>query len=190
MSVHTAIQDLLWSGAVVSSVDRSQRWILSAMHQHGPGLITMLWRMVGNEQDVCDIYQQTFLKLAHFRGGSKPDNISAYLYRTAANEAITLMRKAQVHRRSIEKIAPSLQDGQYIEYGFDLDAKDLQARLRLALSRLPDYLREVVVLRDLAEMSYTQVGHMLGITPATARVYRCKAIGCLSRLMGTGQESE
>jgi DNA-directed RNA polymerase specialized sigma24 family protein len=25
----------------------------------------MLWRILGNEQDVCDAYQDTFLKLAH-----------------------------------------------------------------------------------------------------------------------------
>ncbi|MBN1125523.1 MAG: sigma-70 family RNA polymerase sigma factor [Sedimentisphaerales bacterium] len=190
MAVRTAIQDLLWTGSVISSVDRSQRWILSAMQKQGPGLITMLWRILGNEQDVCDIYQQTFLKLAHFRGDSKPDNISAYLYRTAANEAITLMRRAQVHRRSIEKIAPSSSISERVDYAYDLDAKALQTRLRQAISRLPDYLREVVALRDLAELSYSQVGQILGITPATARVYRCKAIAYLSRLMGAADERE
>jgi DNA-directed RNA polymerase specialized sigma24 family protein len=35
-------------------------------------------------------------------------------------------------------------------------------------------------LHDLAEFSYAQIGGMLGISAATARVYRCKAFKLLS----------
>ena len=46
-------------------------------------------------------------------------------------------------------------------------------------------LRDVVALRDLAELPYRQVGAMLGISPATARVYRCKAVRLLAAWMDT-----
>jgi len=44
-------------------------------------------------------------------------------------------------------------------------------------------LKDVVVLRDLAEMSYGQVGKILGISTSTARVYRHKAFNLLAKWM-------
>ena len=52
--------------------------------------------------------------------------------------------------------------------------------VRLHITRLPEHLRNVLTLRDLAEMSYSRVGKILGISPGTARVYRCKAIQLLA----------
>jgi DNA-directed RNA polymerase specialized sigma24 family protein len=46
------------------------------------------------------------------------------------------------------------------------------------------------MLRDLAELSYAQIGRILGISPATARVYRCKAIQLLAVWMGKREEEK
>ena len=70
-----AVIGLRWDLAAASSVEKSQQWVLSAMQKRGPALISMLWRILGNEQDVCDAYQQTFLQLAHYPEMKKPDNI-------------------------------------------------------------------------------------------------------------------
>ncbi|MBL7214189.1 MAG: RNA polymerase sigma factor [Phycisphaerae bacterium] len=157
----------------------SQRWILTAMQQHGAVLVSMLWRILGNEQDVCDIYQETFLRLAHLENQAKPDNVRAYLFRTASNTAITMLRreqlKVQYQRQLCEKYKPHTHD----PAGY-LDTMDLQQRLRDAIAKLPDYLGDVVVLRDLAEMPYKQVAKILGITTAAARVYRHKALKLLA----------
>ena len=69
------------------------------------------------------------------------------------------------------------------DFAGDLDAKYLQTKLRSAIAQLPDYLKDVVVLRDLAEMPYAQIGKILGIPAATARVYRFKAVNLLARWM-------
>lgn len=58
--------------AAADSVAVSQRWVLAAMQKHGPSLVAMLWRILGNEQDVCDAYQDTFVQLAHSRDGQVP----------------------------------------------------------------------------------------------------------------------
>ncbi len=65
----------------------------------------------------------------------------------------------------------------------DLDARLLQDKLRAAIAKLPNYLTDVVVLRDLAELSYEQVSNILGISAPTARVYRSKAITLLAAIM-------
>jgi len=59
----------------------------------------------------------------------------------------------------------------------------MQQRLRQAIARLPDYLGDVIVLRDLGEMPYDDVAKTLGITQAAARVYRHKAVQLLALWM-------
>jgi RNA polymerase sigma factor (sigma-70 family) len=167
--------------ALGRSVASAQRWVLSAMQSHGQELVVMLWRILGNEEDVCDAYQDTFLRLAHYEGGIKPENVKAYLFRSASNVAISMLRSRISERRRLsavgetEKVKSSPAD--------DFDARALQENLRDCLARLPEHLRSVVLLRDMAELPYSQVGSILGLSPATARVYRCKAIQLLGLWM-------
>ena len=86
--------------------------------------------------------------------------------------------KVQYQRKLCEKQQPDNND----PAGY-LDAMDLQQGLRDAIAKLPDYLSDVVVLRDLAEMPYQQVAKILGITTTAARVYRHKALKLLTLWM-------
>ena len=52
--------------------------------------------------------------------------------------------------------------------------------MRIHIARLPEHLRDVVILHDLAELPYQQVAKILGIATATARVYRRRAIQILA----------
>lgn len=182
MAINNAITGLCWDISAVGSVEKSQQWVLSAMQKQGQGLVTMLWRILGNEQDVCDAYQQTFLQLAHFEsnGRDKPQNVKGFLYRTAANAAISMIRRNRSERNKVKALAAVSSEMTKTDLGKDLDAKYLQSKLREAIAKLPDNLQNVIVLRDLGELPYEQVSKMLGITVATARVYRHKAVTLLA----------
>ena len=180
---------LLWDFGVCEAVGESQRWILCAMQSNGPELVTMLWRILGNEQDVCDAYQDTFLQLAHYEGGRKPEYVKAYIFRVANNVAISMLRRRIAEKKRVStavvarKIVSSPAGGQGSPAN-ELDSRCLQETLRCCIARLPEHLRNVITLRDLAGLSYAQIGKILGISAATARVYRCKAIQLLAVWMG------
>ncbi len=182
MAVKTAQLDLLWQGIAVGSLDSSQGWVLSAMRRYGQDLLGMLWRILGNEQDVCDAYQDTFLSLAHCLDGKKPGNIKSYLLRTASNTAISILRKKLAFDRTCQSVAKSI-DSETVKDCGDLDLSALRDDLRHNIAQLPERLREVVVLRDLGELSYEKISEILQITPASARVYRCKALRLLAESM-------
>jgi RNA polymerase sigma-70 factor (ECF subfamily) len=184
----TASCGLIWDFYASDSVAENQRWILSAMQGHGPELVTMLWRILGNEQDVCDAYQDTFLHLAHYEGRQKPKHLKAYVFRTASNTAISMLR----HRMAERRLSRAVAESKFATSPFghpagspthDLDAKQLQETLRYYITQLPEHLRNVITLRDLAELTYAQVADILGLSPGTARVYRCKAIQLLAAWM-------
>jgi len=188
---------LLLDFAVCETVDESQQWILSAMQHYGQELVTMLWRILGDEQDVCDAYQNTFLQLAHCKSGRKPEHIKAYIFRAASNMAISMLRRRTAEKKRLSATAgedvrgTSFCDGSHdgdASPDNELDCKYLMGTLRCYIARLPEHLRNVVALRDLAELSYAQVGRMLGISAATARVYRCKALQLLAVWMSKKRE--
>jgi RNA polymerase sigma factor (sigma-70 family) len=168
---------LLWDFALPESACTTQKWVLSAMQSEGPELITMLWRILGNEQDVCDAYQDTFLHLAHYENGIKPRNIKAYLFRSASNTAISILRRRLIEQKNLPQIAAADKTETASN---DLDSGHLQQQLRYNIARLPEYLRQVITLHDLAELPYVQVAKIVGITETSARVYRHKAIQLLA----------
>ena len=175
MAINPTSLGLTFDLTQARSVPKSQRWVLVAMQESGPALVTMLWRILGNEEDVCDAYQDTFLRLAHLPNQQKPGNVRAYLFRTASNLAISMLRQKQLllkHRESFVK----KHQGNTPNPAAEVDSLGLQEQLRAGISELPDYLGNVIVLRDLAQMPYEQVAKILGIRTAAARVYRHKAI--------------
>jgi len=177
------ISGLTWDVRIPEVLSGTQRWVLSAMQKHGPELVTMLWRILGNEQDVCDAYQDTFLKLAYYEAGQKPQSVRAYMFRTAANTALSMLRHKIVERNHVQML--QIQSTTHITA--DLNSAWLRDKLRSCLARLPQNLREVVTLHDLAELPYGQVGKILDITAATTRVYRCKAIRLLAAWMNRSE---
>jgi RNA polymerase sigma-70 factor (ECF subfamily) len=179
---------LIWDFSVSAAVDERQQWILSAMQSHGQELVTMLWRVLGNEQDVCDAYQSTFLQLAHYKGGQKPRHIKAYIFRVAGNTAVSMLRHRIAEKKRLSQAV--ITQKSEMSPASELDSKYLQENLRCCIAQLPEHLRNVIMLHDLAELSYAQVGGILDISTATARVYRCKAIRLLAVWMGKEREKE
>ena len=189
MAINPSTFGLTFDLTQAESVSKSQRWVLTSMQEFGPALVTMLWRILGNEDDVCDAYQDTFLHLAHLPDEKKPRNIRAYLFRTASNLAISILRQKKLVRKHQESISRATQPAQ-VNPVAELDAMELQQQLREAIAELPDYLGDVVMLRDLAQMPYSQVAAMLGIRTAAARVYRHKAIKLLAVWMSTPENRD
>lgn len=171
--------------AVLDSIDLSQvrsshGWVLRAMRADGPALVRLLWRMLGREQDVLDAYQDTFCRLISLgdREGEAPPR--GYLFRTAMNIALDMRRRRKVRVEHLE--AAALARMAFIQSSDSPRSAEptLVESLREAIEGLPQRLRDVVVLRDLAEMSYRDVSRILGITGGTARVYRREAIVALA----------
>ncbi|MGD0573597.1 MAG: sigma-70 family RNA polymerase sigma factor [Sedimentisphaerales bacterium] len=173
--------ELLWDVPIPATLERTQGWVLCAMQQHGRGLVNMLWRILGNEQDVCDAYQDTFLKLANHEHGCKPEHVKAYVFRSASNIAISILRHKLVEKNNPPPVITTQNNTN--SPASELDTRYLTETLRAGIAELPDHFRDVVTLHDLGDLPYEQVAKIMGITAATARVYRCRAVQLLAARM-------
>ena len=161
-----------------------ERWVLALLQRHGPGVVKVLWRMLGREDDVLDVYQTVVCKLAGRGPGRIGQNRAAYFYRSAINSAISLIRQRQRDRQRLQRLARRRQE--MLSGGcpaVNLEHLHLVEQLRAAILELPAHLRDVVVLRDLAGLTYSQAAKIMGITCGSARVYRRHAIVRLSDML-------
>jgi RNA polymerase sigma-70 factor (ECF subfamily) len=154
-----------------------------------------------SDTDAPDVLQETFLQvhrhLPSFRGES---HFGTWLYRIASNAAL-MHRRASARRRAepLDVFLPRFDDqGQHAATPAELlvasradellDRQFLAEKAREVIARLPDLYRDAFVLRDLEEMSTTDVAQALGVEPATVRqrVHRARLMvrGYLGDLVG------
>lgn len=146
----------------------------------------MLYRLLGNEADAMDAFQDCFCRLAVRGEALGVMEKRAYLYRTAGNIAIEMLRSR--HRRAAhQKPLATFQAMSRNPESTMIEPDNRESALRTAIARLPPHLRNVILLRDLSSFSYQEVAKMLGIDPATARVYRRHAVVKLAEWLTPGE---
>jgi RNA polymerase sigma-70 factor (ECF subfamily) len=182
------LRNLLTSLSTAEVAD-DQQWILALMRRHGGPVVSLLWRMLGSESDVLDAYQTAVCRLTARGRLGIGGNPGAYFFRTAMNAGIEILRKRQTARNKLSGIVDFQvrRDAERAEADRSdhiVDQRELIDVMRQAILRLPPYLRDVIMLRDFAELEYSKVARMLGISAGTARVYRRQAVIRLADLMG------
>jgi len=137
---------------------------------------TLAYRLTGNEQDALDVTQEAYLRalraLPRFRGEAR---FSTWLYRVTANCA-----SDQVARSRRSSHDPLDADGAGVPDIADRRAEhdpeasaaagDEREVLTQALLRLPWRLRQVVVLRDVYDLSHKSIAAELGTSEAATKV--------------------
>jgi RNA polymerase sigma-70 factor (ECF subfamily) len=156
---------------------------------HLTPLLRIVRATIGGDPEVEDIVQQTALKafthLAQFRFEA---GFSTWLIQIGLNEARQWRRKCASSR--IVDLAPlSLSELPIADRNHsplsECQRRETGAQLRAALVRLPEKYRNVILLRDIEDLSVSEVAGRLGLTiPAVKtrhRRARQKVAGFLER---------
>ena len=132
-------------------------------------------RMCKNPDDAAEAAQEAFLAawqgLKFFRGEA---SFSTWLYRLASNACVDLLRKEQRHRAAA---GPSLNDADtYIEVADDAatpqelaERSELREQIEEGLQSLTPEHREVLILRELHQLSYDEIAQTLDLDTGTVK---------------------
>lgn len=148
-------------------------------------LYNCVFRLVGSVEMSEDLVQETFLRVYRNRDNYQAtSNFSTWIYTIALNLARSELRKRR--RRQFFSLNSSLSEDSSTE-GFDLpDSKanpaefleqtELGRAIHKAIDQLPIKYRTVIVLRDIEELSYEQIGEILACPTGTikSRVNRAR----------------
>ncbi len=132
------------------------------VRQYSSRLYWHLREMVLTHDDANDLLQDTLIKawnaLPNFRGES---GLYTWLYRIATNEAFTFLKKERINSKfsltSFErKLEKSLSDDMYFS------GDSMQLLLQREIAKLPDRQRAIFSMRYFQNMSYADIGEILG----------------------------
>jgi RNA polymerase sigma-70 factor (ECF subfamily) len=142
-------------------------------------------KMVGNPTDAEDVLQNTFLKafqhIGEFEGRS---NLSTWLYRIGANEALMLIRKRHPEMVLSEIGSDEAEVGDLIPAQFtdwcclpedEFLTSESKAALDQAIQHLPETLRIVFLLRDIEGLSIEETGIALGLSETNVKTRLLRA---------------
>jgi RNA polymerase sigma factor (sigma-70 family) len=133
------------------------------IHRHGPMVLGICRRVLGDEHAAEDAFQATFLVLVKKAGGLRDCNLlSNWLYgvalRIASKEKVKGLRRRLVERQASER---------EFEPGWDVDRAELRSVIDEEIRRLPERYRVPLVLCHLEGLRHDEVAKRLGCPVGT-----------------------
>lgn len=147
--------------------DRTAFSILVRRHQ--VSLRRHLERMVGSAEDALDLAQEAFVRAWQALPQWEPDaQFRTWLFRIASNAALDQLRRRKTVRfEPLDETFESADPGAGPER---LAAAAQEVRqLEAALARLAPEHREILLLREVEDMSYEEIGRVLAIAAGTVK---------------------
>jgi RNA polymerase sigma-70 factor (ECF subfamily) len=142
-------------------------------------VFNLVCRLLSDPTESCDVVQEVFLKIfrniGSFRGQS---SLKTWVYRIAVNEAHNHRRWFSRHRRrevGLEREEDNVRSYQEVlpdpgSSPFDSVLSREQRRvIEQALARINPVFRPAVVLRDIEDLSYEEIAHVLQVSLGTVK---------------------
>lgn len=161
---------------LMAAIARGEENALAVLiERHAGGLFGFLLRVSRDRDDAEDLLQDTWMRVA--RGARSFDSarrVRPWLYGIAANLARDAFRRRAVRVRAG---AQGASDGAAALHFRPIERMDMRERLL----RLPDRLREVLVLRFYEGFDEAEMAEALGVPRGTVKSRLHAAIGALRR---------
>ena len=155
---------------------------------YGDKVFSLVYRMLGNRHEAEDVAQEVFITVFKtvdgFRGEAK---FSTWLLRIAANQSKNRIK--YLARRPtegeiddvVEARAAAETPARAVQAHIDgpdvlMEAAELEALMQRAIAALDEEHRLLVILRDVEELSYQEIGEITGIPEGTikSRLHRAR----------------
>ncbi|MBQ4015016.1 MAG: sigma-70 family RNA polymerase sigma factor [Treponema sp.] len=147
-------------------------------------LFKVSFRIVNDEEAAEDLVHDSYIK-ANEKVMSFPtmNDATYWLIRVVKNASLNYAKRKTREKKALQR--EFYEDRRQVTSG-ETDALRAETvkKAKEALQQLPENLREVLVLREYADMNYKEIGKALGITEGNVKVRVFRAREALSKLIG------
>ena len=156
---------------------------------------TLCLRWMGDREVAEEVAQDVFLalfkSLSRFRGDSQ---LSTWVYRVVVNHCknrkLYRRRRKMEQHEALEGSAPETDDGpvrQLADSGPGTDAplhtREANELLYAALDQLDEEQRQIILMRDVQDLSYEEIADILGLARGTVKSRLHRARATLARVL-------
>jgi len=155
--------------------------------RHQRRAVNLAYRFLGNYEDACDVAQEAFVRVhQHVKRFNRDCSFKTWLYQIVLNLSRNKYRWKK-RRGEFGKISIDNPGGENprnpmeipdttLSVGREVNRKEISRRIQESLSRLPRSQREILVLRHMEELSYSDMSKMLGCAEGTikSRLHRAR----------------
>ncbi len=149
------------------------------LDRYGQATFGLVYRLLGNQTDACDVVQEVFLKVFRgVHGFREQSSLRTWIYRIAVNEVHNHRRWWVRHcRREVSIESDGAERNGSLEFARDPgrspydQALDSQTRrlVERALTRIKPVFRTAVVLRDVQNLTYEEIADVLQVSLGTVK---------------------
>lgn len=155
-----------------------QAFLERAIEQYGKATYNFAYRLTGNEADASDLTQEAFLRVYRAWQSFKPGtSFLSWIYRIVTNlyRDELRRRKGRFYQEEIpERAVAPIEE--YVE-------AQLSEPVSKALAELSPEQRKIVLLADVEECSYQEIGRIVGCSVGTVRSRLHRARSQLRKLV-------
>jgi RNA polymerase sigma-70 factor (ECF subfamily) len=135
--------------------------------------------LAGNDQDAQDVAQEACLRAFKFFGRARGENPRAWLLAIVRNTFYTWLRQNRPPVATVELDDEALEISDPTASGETLHSRQADAEaVRRAIAGLPVEFREILVLREMEDMSYKDIASLtdLPIGTVMSRLARARKL--------------
>ncbi|KON80270.1 sigma-70 family RNA polymerase sigma factor [Azoarcus sp. PA01] len=154
------------------------------VRRHQDRVFTFILRLTGTRDEAMELTQEVFMKAWQALPEWRPQaRFSTWLLQIARNLSIDMLR-----RRQLVQFAPLADELDIVDTAMGPEAcyatRQRDAQLARALQRIPTEQREILLLREVEDLSYSDIARTLGLRPGTVKSRLARARAALLERLG------
>jgi RNA polymerase sigma-70 factor (ECF subfamily) len=170
-------QDIMGT-AVGESADLVARRVTEHYERRGRELWGLARRMGATDEQAADVVQEAHLRLwRELSNGTYVEDVDAWVFRVAYRLVMDQHRLSRRVRELVGRLSLGHRESM-------THAVDDRLSLWPMVDRLPARERATLYLRYRADLSFEQIGEVMGITTASARTYASRGVERLRSTVG------
>ena len=146
------------------------------MDSYSNSLYRFILKHIKDEAAAKDIVQDTYEKVWRKVNDVESTNAKSYLFTTAHHTLVDYTRKAKKQGDYNEVVENKLSHEKHYS--------DLKEILNIALDKLPEIQKSVILLRDYEGYDYSEIGKITNLTESQVKVYIFRARAFLKNYIG------